>query len=79
MAAAFDSLSGVIAANGIEFSGNAGGTIDGSIINYASNTMVLSGNSDLRFNRSGIVELPAGFVPRIILRYDPSGYSEVTL
>ncbi len=76
---AFDSLSGVIAANGIEFSGGAGGNINGSLINYASNTMVLGGNSDLRFNRSGIVELPAGFVPRIILRYDPSGYSEVTL
>ncbi len=75
----FTSLSGVIAANGIEFSGGAGGNINGSLVNYAANTMVLGGNSDLRFNRSGLVELPAGFVPRLILRYDPEGYSEVTL
>jgi len=76
---AFDTLSGVIAANGVEFHGNAGGNINGSIINYANSTMTLSGNSDLRFNRSGLVEVPAGFVPQIVLHYDPSAYSEVTL
>jgi hypothetical protein len=70
-------LCGAIAANGIEFYGNAGGTIYGSVVNYSDTDMVLSGNSDLLFNRSGLVEVPAGFVPRIILRYDPSSYAEV--
>lgn len=73
----FDALSGAIAANGIEFYGNAGGTINGSIINYSDEEMTLSGNSDLNFNRSGITEAPAGFVPEIILQYDPDSYSEI--
>lgn len=75
----FSTLSGAIAANGIEFSGNAGGTINGSIINYSDEEMILSGNSDLNFNRSGTVEIPAGFVPEIVLHYDPLSYSEIIL
>jgi len=75
----FGTLSGAIAANGIEFYGNAGGTISGSILNYANEPMTLSGNSDLLFNRSGLTEVPAGFVPEIVLHYDPSAYAEVTL
>ncbi len=75
----FDTLNGAIAANGIEFFGNAGGTIDGSVINYSGNPMTLSGNSDLFFNRSGTDQMPAGFGPEIILYYVPSSYSEVVL
>lgn len=74
----FDALSGAIAANGIEFYGNAGGTINGSIINYSDEEMTLKGNSDLYFNRSGLTEAPAGFVPEIILQYNPDSYSEIT-
>jgi len=73
----FAAESGAIAANGIELHGSAGGTINGSIINYADNDMNLQGNTDLQFNRSGLTEVPAGFVPQIILRYDPSSYWEV--
>jgi len=73
----FDALSGAIAGNGIEFTGNAGGIINGSIINYSDEDMTLSGNSDLYFNRSGTSEAPAGFVPEIILQYDPDSYSEM--
>ncbi len=73
----FDALCGAIAANGIEFYGSAGGVIQGSIINYSDNEMSLSGNSDLYFNRSGVDEVPAGFVPEIILEYDGSSYCEV--
>lgn len=75
----FETLNGAIAANGISFFGNAGGTIDGSIINYSDEEMLLSGNSDLFFNRSGTTEVPAGFVPEIILEYDPTSYSEIVL
>ncbi len=75
----FTALSGAIAGNGIKFHGNAGGTINGSIINYSNQNMSLTGNSDLRFNRSGITAIPSGFIPEFILHYDPSSYSEITL
>jgi Tfp pilus assembly protein PilX len=71
--------SGAIAANGVEFFGNAGGKIKGSVINYADKDMMVWGNSDLYFNRSGITEVPAGFVPQIVLVYEPSSYTEVAL
>ncbi len=73
----FDTLNGAIAANGIAFFGNAGGTIGGSVLNYSDTPMTLSGNSDLYFNRSDITEVPAGFEPEIVLHYDSSSYSEV--
>lgn len=75
----FNTLSGAIAGNGVEFFGNAGGTINGSVINYSDENMTLSGNSDLYFNRSGTTEVPAGFVPEIVLEYNPSTYSEVLI
>jgi len=74
----FETLNGAIAANGIEFFGNAGGTIDGSVINYSPNAMTLSGNNDLYFNCSA-TEMPAGFEMDIVLYYDSSSYSEVVL
>jgi len=72
----FDALCGAIAGNGVEFYGNAGGIINGSIINYSGEQMTLSGNSDLYFNRSGTNEAPAGFVPELVLIYNPASYSE---
>ncbi|MBN1972760.1 MAG: pilus assembly PilX N-terminal domain-containing protein [Sedimentisphaerales bacterium] len=75
----FDALCGAIAGNGVEFFGNAGGIINGSVINYSGDQMTLSGNSDLYFNRSGTTQSPAGFVPEIILKYDTGSYSEVIL
>jgi Tfp pilus assembly protein PilX len=74
----FSTLAGAIAGNGVSFFGNAGGTINGSIINYSDETMSLSGNSDLFFNRSGLDEVPAGFIPQIILQLSPTSYSEPT-
>jgi hypothetical protein len=75
----FTELSGAIAANGVDFFGNAGGIINGSIINYSNTETTLSGDTDLQFNHSGTVNIPAGFVPEIILRYQPTSYSEVVL
>jgi hypothetical protein len=72
----FGTLSGAIAANGLRFYGNAGGTVNGSIINYSDAPLELTGNSDLRFNRSGLTGLPAGFTPRTVLQYDPYSYAE---
>jgi len=73
----FDTLNGAIAANGINFFGNAGGTIGGSVLNYSDTPMTLSGNSDLYFNRSDITEVPAGFEPEIVLHYHSETYSEI--
>jgi len=75
----FSALCGAIAGNGVEFFGNAGGTINGSVLNYSDVEMTLSGNSDLYFNRSGLTEVPAGFEPEIVLEYNPSSYSEVLI
>ena len=75
----FGTLAGAIAANGLRFYGNAGGVINGSIINYSNAPLEMTGNSDLRFNRSGLTGMPAGFVPRTVMRYDPSSYSECAL
>ena len=75
----FNTLNGTIAANGVEFFGNAGGTIQGSVINYSDTPMTLTGNSGLIFNRSGISEAPAGFTPELRLEYDPNSYSEVAI
>ncbi|MHC4458344.1 MAG: pilus assembly PilX N-terminal domain-containing protein [Planctomycetota bacterium] len=72
----FGTLNGAIAGNGIEFYGDAGGTINGTIINYSDEPMNLSGNNDLLFNNLDSGELPSGFAPLIILNYDPSSYSE---
>jgi len=75
----FHTLNGAIASNGVRFFGNAGGTVNGSILNYSDETMTMTGNSDLYFNRSGTDHVPAGFVPEIVLQYDPSSYSEIVL
>jgi hypothetical protein len=75
----FGMISGAIGANGMSVSGGSDGEIHGSLINYADNTMSLSGNGTLTFNRSGLDEIPAGFVPQIVLHYDASSYSEAAL
>ncbi len=70
-------VNGAIAGSGINFSGQAGGTINGSIINYSSDTMGLGGQSELVFNRSGRDEDPAGFTSVQVLKFDPSSYVEL--
>jgi len=70
-------INGVIATAGIRFTGQAGGTINGSIVNYSSEPMVMQGQGSLMFNRSGTDENPAGFQPVLRLDYNPSSYSEI--
>lgn len=67
---------GAIAASGIRFTGQAGGTIHGSIINYSTAPVVMSGQSTLLFNRSGTETNPAGFGPVKELHYAASSYAE---
>jgi len=75
----FNTLNGAIAANGVQFYGNAGGTINGSIINYSEEEMTLQGNSDLYFNRSGATQFPAGFIRKLMLIYEPESYTELVI
>jgi len=70
-------ITGVIATAGVRFSGQAGGTINGSIINYASVPVTLQGQGNLQFNRSGTTINPAGFTPVKTLSINQSSYSEI--
>lgn len=72
----FQAINGVIAASGVQFFGNAGGIINGSVVNYGQAAMNLDGNTDLVFNRSGIAKNPAGFEPTKVLEFLSSSYSE---
>ena len=75
----FSTVNGVIAASGVQFQGNAGGTINGSVINYSNDRMELAGNTDLVFNRSGRDKVPAGFQPSTTLQFMPESYCEGVL
>lgn len=73
----FGTINGAISGNGIQFGGNAGGVVQGSVINYSDTTMTVVGSSDIVFNRSGITEIPAGFVQDIVIYYDSTQYEEI--
>jgi hypothetical protein len=75
----FETITGVIAASGITFDGNARGTITNSIINYSDSPLAITGNSDLIIDRSNSVSNPSGFDSFIELVFDPESYSETHL
>ncbi len=68
---------GVIAVAGASFTGQAGGTINGSIINYSTNPVELSGQSSLSFNQPGTTNNPTGFTGAQVVEYNAASYSEV--
>jgi len=65
LSANFGTLSGAIAGNGITFLGDAGGTVNGTLVNYSDEPTELSGNNDLCFHRSGsgVCPWPSLLVP----------------
>ncbi len=73
----FGTVNGAIFANGVEFYGNAGGTIEGSVINYSPTPMTVEGSSSITFNRTGVTEIPAGFEQEILVHFLPASYTEV--
>jgi len=75
----FETISGAIAASGIDFFGNTGGTINGSVINYADTPMNITGSPNLVFNRPETDERPAGFESSMVLEFLPSSYLELPL
>jgi hypothetical protein len=75
----FHTIGGVIAGNGISFSGNAGGTINGTVINYSEDAISLSGNPTLDFSLPQTGESPAGFSGNTTLEFNPGSYAEIVL
>lgn len=56
----FGVIGGAIAADEMEFSGNAGGTVKGSIINLKDTMVTLHGNTDIIIESQGTTDTPAG-------------------
>ena len=57
----FGTVSGWMAADQFKFTGNAGGTVKGGVINYGDTEFELTGNSNLTIDRSGAPPVPSGF------------------
>ena len=72
----FETLTGVIAASGITFDGNARGTITNAVINYSDSPLAITGNSDLIIDRSNSASNPSGFNNSIELVFSPGSYGE---
>jgi signal peptidase I len=75
----FASLGGVMAVSGAYFSGNVNAIVEGTIINYSEDPMVVEGNPTFRFDRAGSTKVPAGFDTHRVLTYNPSSYRELAL
>ncbi len=71
----FTAVNGVIAASGVYFANNATSTIKGTIINYSDDPLVVERNINLTFDRTAMVEVPAGFDLYRILEYNPASYA----
>ncbi|MBN2129693.1 MAG: pilus assembly PilX N-terminal domain-containing protein [Sedimentisphaerales bacterium] len=71
----YSSIEGVVAADGLYFSGNASATIHGSLLSYSENPTVVEGNVSLTFDRAGSVKIPAGFDTLRVLEYDATSYA----
>ena len=56
----FGTIGGSIIADNLSYTGNAGGTVDGSVIGLADKPLTLNGNSDIIINSSGTSQYPAG-------------------
>src|SRR5690606_14458447 len=75
----FGTIGGSIVASKIEFTGNAGGIVKGTIINYDDVPMTLQGNSDIIIESEGAIQQPHGlyFGSRYVPL--PGSYEEVFL
>lgn len=73
----FGTISGSIVASKLDFSGNAGGTVKGTVINLNKTDFTMSGNSDIVIQSNGTGQYPSGVF--FGSRYDPlpDSYVEV--
>jgi len=72
----FGTVNGAMAAEKFEFSGQASGTVHGTVISYGDVDFVPSGQGQLTIDRSGCPEHPAGFDIRSRLSLIPDSYEE---
>jgi Tfp pilus assembly protein PilX len=73
----FGTVNGTMAADAFTFNGNAGGTINGTLINYGNSTLSLAGNSQIKINRAGGTGSHPGFMPvPTFLAGQPNTYVE---
>ncbi len=72
----FGTVSGCMAADSFTFTGNAGGTIRGGIINYSDSRFKLTGNSSVIIDRSGAPSTPPGFITSLTLVINANSYVE---
>jgi hypothetical protein len=73
----FGAINGVIAASGLYFANNATTNIQGTLINYSDQPLVVERNINATFDRSAMVEIPAGFDLYRVLKYNPASYAMV--
>ena len=72
----FSTINGSMVSSQFKFTGNAGGTINGSLINLHDTDFVMTGNSHLTINHDGMNEDPAGIeFPRQLV-YVAGSYCE---
>lgn len=75
----FETINGAIAGNGINFTGNAGGTFTNALLNYSEDLPVtLAGNNTIILDRSASASIPSGFSTNLTLEFQPDSYAEVT-
>jgi hypothetical protein len=67
-------INGAVAGSGFSFSGQFGGIVNGTIIDYSRDTMTMVGQPSLIFNRSGRHGNPAGFVSDQAIFSTPASY-----
>jgi hypothetical protein len=72
----FTTLSGSMVASGFEFSGDAGGTIRGSVVNLNDSYFNVKGSVGLTFDRAAANPHPAGIVCPYVLVCVPGSYGD---
>jgi hypothetical protein len=71
----FSAVNGVMAASGLHFSGNSSADVKGTMISYSPDPTFVEGNISMNFDRTAMVEIPAGFDLLRVLNYDPTSYT----
>lgn len=74
----FSTISGTIAADRLSFSGQAEGTVMGSVIGLADYPTTISGTVNIVIDQSGQDSNDAGFTMPLCLEVDPKTYREST-
>jgi len=74
-----ETLEGVVAANGVTFSGNINALVKGTIINYSSSPLNIDSDAAITFDRQASPRVPAGFDSLCVLTCNPSSYEELPM